>query len=230
MPPVISIVGKSKSGKTTLVEKLVGELKSRGYRVATIKHAPRGISFGEPDKDNWRHLQAGSEATAVSSPEGVVFIKPLAGDTGLDEIVRLFGEDYDIILAEGFKQESAPKIEVHRRAVGPPLSGIRKVIAIATDEVLDTKTRQFALEDIRGLADLLEQGFIRPQRQRLVLYVNGTPVPLSTFPREIVASVVLAMASSMKGVGEVRSLELFFKREPSSKEEESDGSAGGVSA
>ncbi len=47
MPPVISIIGKSESGKTTLVEKLVGELKARGYRVATIKHVPRDLVFDE---------------------------------------------------------------------------------------------------------------------------------------------------------------------------------------
>ena len=65
MPPIVSIVGRSKSGKTTLIEKLVAELKERGYRVATIKHA-REINF-EPGKDSWRHLEAGSQATAVSS-------------------------------------------------------------------------------------------------------------------------------------------------------------------
>jgi molybdopterin-guanine dinucleotide biosynthesis protein B len=54
MPPVVSIVGKSKSGKTTFVEKLVQELKSRNYRVATIKHIPRGINFDEPGKDSWQ--------------------------------------------------------------------------------------------------------------------------------------------------------------------------------
>ncbi len=67
MPPIVSVVGKSKSGKTTLIEKLIQELKSRGYRVATIKHIPQGVSFDEPGKDSWRHLQAGSEAASFSS-------------------------------------------------------------------------------------------------------------------------------------------------------------------
>jgi molybdopterin-guanine dinucleotide biosynthesis protein B len=51
MPPVISIVGKSKSGKTPLIEKLVRELKSRRYRAATIKHTSHGVNFDEPGKD-----------------------------------------------------------------------------------------------------------------------------------------------------------------------------------
>jgi len=212
MPPVVSIVGKSKSGKTALVEKLIGELKSRGYRVATIKHTPQGMTFDEPDKDSWRHIQAGSEATAITSPDKIVLIKPIAQDLTLDEIVRFFGEDYDIILAEGFKQGDAPEIEVHRQEVGPPLTTIKKLIAIVTDEPLETKTRQFSLQDVKGLADLLEEGFIKPQRERTSLYINNVPIVLTTWPKEVITNVILAMASCLKGVGEVRSLELFLRR------------------
>ena len=214
MPPIISIVGKSKSGKTTLIEKLIGELKSRGYRVATVKHTPKGMTFDEPDKDSWRHIQAGSKATAITSPDKVVLIKPIAQEVTLGEIVRFFGEDYDIILAEGFKQDDAPKIEVHRKEVGPPLTSIRKLIAIVTDEPLETKTRQFSLEDVKGLADLLEEGFIKPQRERTSLYINNVPIVLTTWPKEVITNVILAMASCLKGVGEVRSLELFLRRGP----------------
>ncbi len=214
MLPIVSIVGKSKSGKTTLREKLIRELKSRGYRVGTIKHAHQGTSFDEPGKDSWRHIDAGSEATAVSSPDKLVLIKPVAPDITLDEIAHFFGEDYDIILAEGFKQGSAPKIEVHRKEVGLPLSGIKKLIAIATDEILETKTRQFSLEDITGLADFLEKGFIKPQRERISLYVNNVNISLSVFPREIITNVVLALAATLKGVEEVRSLEIFLRKEP----------------
>ena len=214
MPPIISIVGKSKSGKTTFIEKLIGELKSRGYRVATIKHTPQGMTFDEPDKDSWRHIQAGSEATAITSPDKMVLIKPIAQEVTLGEIVRFFGEDYDIILAEGFKQDDAPKIEVHRKEVGPPLTSIRKLIAIVTDEPLETKTRQFSLQDVKGLADLLEEGFIKPQGERTSLYINNVPIVLTTWPKEVITNVILAMASCLKGVGEVRSLELFLRRGP----------------
>ncbi len=212
MPPIVSIVGKSKSGKTTLMEGLIRELKSRGYRVGTIKHTPQGMTFDEPDKDSWRHIQAGSEATAITSPDKMVLIKPIAQDVTLGEIVRFFGEDYDIILAEGFKQDDAPKIEVHRKEVGPPLTSIRKLIAIVTDEPLETKTRQFSLQDIKGLADLLEEGFIKPQGERTSLYINNVPIVLTTWPKEVITNVILAMASCLKGVGEVRSLDLFLRR------------------
>ena len=212
MPPIVSIVGRSQSGKTTLVKKLIGELKSRGYGVATIKHAPKGVAFDETDKDSWQHIQAGSEATVVASPDRVVLIKPVAEELALDELAPLFGEDYDIVLAEGFKQGNAPKIEVHRRKIGPPLTNIKKLIAIVTDEPLETEARQFSLQDIKSLADLLEEGFIKPRQERLSLYVNKVPVSMGSFPKGIITNIILAMASSLKGVGKVKSLEIFLRR------------------
>ena len=212
MPSIVSIVGNSGSGKTTLIEKLIHELKSRGHRVATIKHAQE-VTTGDSGKDSWRHLQAGSETTVISSPDKIVLIKPVALGATLDELTHLFGEDYDVILAEGFKQGNVPKIEVHHRESGLPLSGIKKLIAIATDESLETKTRQFPVDDVKGLADLLETGFIKSRGDRLSLYLNNKPIPLSTFPKQIISNVLVAMASSLKGVSQVESLEFFLRRE-----------------
>ena len=211
MPPIVSVIGNSESGKTTLIEKLVQELKSRGYRVATIKHIPQGFSFDEPGKDSWRHIQAGSEATVISSPDKIVMIKPVAQDSALDEVVHLLGEDYDIILAEGFKRGSAPKIEVHRKGA-PLLKDIKKLIGIVTDEPLETKARQFSFDDVNSLVDLLEKGFIKPQKERISLYINNTPIPLTSFPKQIITNVLLAMASCLRGVGEIRNLQIFFKK------------------
>jgi molybdopterin-guanine dinucleotide biosynthesis protein MobB len=210
MPPIVSIIGKSKSGKTTLIEKLIAELKSRGYRVATIKHTHHQLSFDEPGKDSWRHIQAGSEATVISTDENTVLIKPAS--EGLEPIARLIGEDYDIILTEGFKEEDAPKIETHRQQAGPPLTSVTKLIAIASDELLEAKVQQFSLEDIKGISDLLEKEFIQPQRERVSLYVNDKAIPLTKFPRQIVTNVLLALASSLKGVKKIKSLTFFYRK------------------
>ena len=217
MPPVVSIVGISKSGKTTFLEKLIRELKSRGYKVATIKHTHHDQSFDQPHKDSWRHIQAGSEATVLNSPNGVTMIKPVSQKLTIDEIARLLGEDYDIILTEGFSRGDAPKIEVHRKEVGSLLRSAKKRIAIITDEPLETRARQFSLEDIEGVADLLEEGFIKPQMERVSLYVNNNSIPLSAYPRQVITSVLLAMASCLKGVGEVKKLQIFFRRRPGKK-------------
>jgi len=212
MPPVISIVGPSNSGKTTFLVKLVAALVSRGYRVATAKHTAEDISFDKPDKDTWRHLEAGSGATAAVSSTQLALIQRLEADFKLDELTRLLGEEYDLILTEGFKQGDAPKIEVHRRVSGPRLEGVSKIIAVATDEPLGEGVRQFPLDDAVPLADFIEQGFLKPQAERLSVYVNGKPLALSVFPREFVTNVLLAMAASLKGVGEIEDLDISLHR------------------
>ncbi len=218
MAPIVSIVGRSKSGKTTLIERLIPELESRGYRVATIKHTPEDVSLDEPGKDSWRHMQAGSRATIIGSPSQMALIMPIESGAKLEEMASLFGEDYDIILAEGFKQDSAPKISVHRRGIGTPLVGVDGIVAIATDEPLNGDVRQFALDDAPAIVDFLEDEFIRPQLERVSLYVNGAAIPLSRFPRDLIAAVLAAMASCLRGVDEVRSLKLFLRRGRSGKD------------
>lgn len=213
MPSIVAFVGLSGSGKTTLIEKLIPELTSRGYRIATIKHASHGTTLDEPGKDSYRHIQAGSQATIVLSGDRALFIKPVARDVSLEEIARLFGEDPDIIIAEGFKTSEVPKIEVHRKQIGPPLKDLKKLIAIATDEPLETRTRQFSLEDVKPLADFIETGFIIPQSERISLYINETPVTLTKFPREIITNVMMAVGASLKSAaGPVTSLKLFLKK------------------
>jgi len=105
MPPLVSIVGKSNTGKTTFLEKLIRELSSRGHRVGTIKHSHHGISFDQPNKDSWKHARAGSIASLVSSTTEIALIKPVEKELTIDELVHILGDDYDIVLTEGFSGE-----------------------------------------------------------------------------------------------------------------------------
>ena len=77
MPPIISIVGKSDSGKTTLLEKLIAEIKNRGYHIGTIKHDTHGFDIDREGKDTWRHKKAGASTVAISSPTKVAIIKDI---------------------------------------------------------------------------------------------------------------------------------------------------------
>ena len=121
MIPIVCIVGKSGVGKTYVVERLVVELKRRGYRVAAIKHSAGGFEIDHEGKDTWRFAQAGSDTVAISSPQKVAIIRKVEHDHNLAELQRYIGPDFDIILAEGFKQDKATKIEVHRKEFGPDL-------------------------------------------------------------------------------------------------------------
>jgi len=205
-------VGLSGSGKTTLITKLIPELVKRGYRVATVKHAPEKIALNEKLKDSHRHIEAGSMATVASGKDRLILEKPTAGEAGIEEAVDLLGEDYDIILVEGFKKGGTALIEVHRKEIGPVIEGLKKRLAIVTDEPLEPKIRQYGLDDIKGIADILEQGFIKPNRERVAMCVNGEKVELTAFPRRLVKGTVLAMVSSFKGVDEIKSLKINLEQ------------------
>ena len=216
MSPVVAIVGRSKVGKTTLIEKLIPELASRGHRVVTVKHTYHDVAIDEAGKDSRRHVEAGSRATIISSPNRLALIKPVTADSSLDEIVAHFNGDYDIVIAEGFKTESAPKIEVYRQEAGLRLEDAEGVLAVASDGPLEGDERHFSLEDTAGLADLIEEEIIRPHREDVRLYADGQPVPLSDFLKSLISRVLVAIASSLKGVGNVRTLKFFLRRDDSS--------------
>jgi len=215
MSPVVAIVGSSKVGKTTLIEKLIPELASRGYRVATVKHTYHDVAIDEPGKDSRRHIDAGSRATIISSPDRLALVKPVAADASLDEVVALFAEDYDIVIAEGFKTEGVPKIEVYRRDAGPRLENVEQLVAVASDEPLEGGERWFSLDDAAGIVDLIEAEIIRSRRDDVRLYADGRPVSLSDFLQELISRVLVAIARSLHGVGAVRTLKFIIHRKDS---------------
>ena len=113
MVPVISFVGYSKSGKTTLLEKVVPELKSLGYRVAFIKHTHHtNFDIDLPGKDTWRLSQAGSDVMVISSAEKLAIIQKVSEELYLNQILELIADKVDVILTEGYKQADTMKIEV----------------------------------------------------------------------------------------------------------------------
>jgi molybdopterin-guanine dinucleotide biosynthesis protein B len=218
VPLVISIVGKSSTGKTTFLEKLIREITARGYKLATIKHSHHSIKFDDPSKDSWRHAEAGAAATMVSSTTEIQIIKPIPQELTVEELARYLGEDYDIILTEGFSRGDAPKIEVHRKEAGPLLENASRLFAVVTDEPLETEAKQFGLEAVRGVADLLEEAYIKPNLERASLYINGRQVPLSRLPAGVLEDVLKTVAAGMpadfgqKGPEEVYRLELRYHR------------------
>lgn len=164
MIPIISIVGTSNSGKTTLIEKLIAELTLRGYRVATIKHNRHGFDIDHEGKDSWRHRQAGAVTTVVASPSRVAVIEDTDRDYGIAELANSYIRSADIVLVEGFKDNPFPKIEVHRtelkreRLTGPG----DNVIAVAVDRELSPldSVPCFDRNDAVGMADLIAELFM----------------------------------------------------------------------
>jgi len=160
MPPIISIVGKSESGKTTLIEKIIPELKKRGYKIGTIKHAYHGFDIDQKGKDSWRHKKAGANMTLVASPGKIAIVKDENSES-LTSLEKYFN-DMDLVIVEGYKKESKPKIEIFRSAKHkkPLCQGDDNLIAFVTDMDVDLKVPKFGLEDIEKLADLIEKKYL----------------------------------------------------------------------
>lgn len=148
---ILSIIGKSKSGKTTLIEKLIPELKSRGLRVGTIKHAHHGFEIDHPGKDSFRHREAGAEIVVLSSKDKIAIQKNIQKEVPLNEIIQTyFPDNLDVVLVEGYKSERATNKE---RTLASAAETVRRpdqqALKIEVEGVKDI--------DIKGIADFIIQ-------------------------------------------------------------------------
>jgi len=159
--PIVSIVGKSQSGKTVLIEQIIAEFKRKGYKVAALKHSRSGMEIDHPGKDSWRYAQAGSDAVLISSPDKLAFIKSLDHDLSIEEILPIIGPEFGLVLVEGFKKSKIPKIEVHKKELGDDLlCSPEELSAIVTDGSLDTDITQLPSGDPVAVADFIEKNFV----------------------------------------------------------------------
>jgi molybdopterin-guanine dinucleotide biosynthesis protein B len=159
-PPIISVVGYSGAGKTTLMEKLISELTRRSYRVGSIKHDVHGFEMDKPGKDSWRHKQAGACTTLISSPRQIGMVMDVDHDHNPDELKKFFS-NVNVILTEGYKKQSRPKVEIFRSEIHdePLCRSDDNIVAIMSDIPVELKVRRFALDDVVGLVDFLVDRF-----------------------------------------------------------------------
>lgn len=166
MIPVMSVVGKSNSGKTTLIEKLLAELKSRGYRAATVKHDVHGFDIDRPGKDTWRHAHAGAETVIISSPEKLAMIKKVDHELDLEQVLNYI-TGVDLIITEGYKRAARPKIEVFQSSRGNGLlsSPGDGLFAVASDVPLtglnDPGVPVYDWNNASGICDLIVERFLK---------------------------------------------------------------------
>ncbi len=165
MQTYFSVVGYGSSGKTTLIRKLVTELKSRGYKIAVVKHDPREHGIVDREgSDTSLFWEAGSEAVILASPSRLTLFKRTEKDLPLEEILPLCG-DVDCVILEGYKGRPYPRVILWSEEGGPEHPGAT-VLAIVYKKEDQQKVhrenqgRQIPLisrDDIKGLADLLEK-------------------------------------------------------------------------
>ncbi|MBE0410754.1 MAG: molybdopterin-guanine dinucleotide biosynthesis protein B [Anaerolineales bacterium] len=156
--PLITVIGKSKSGKTTLIENVVRELSARGFRIATIKHhSHSGFEIDYPGKDSWRFAQAGSRHVVIAAPNKLASYRTLDQELDLDEVASEITE-VDLILVEGYKRANKPSIEVLRSTHKPELIGSaehRIALVVDADMDLDLGVPRLSLDDVPGITNLI---------------------------------------------------------------------------
>ena len=211
MPCIVSIVGKSDSGKTTLLEKLVGEIKGRGYRVGSIKHDTHGFEIDHEGKDSWRHKKAGSAAVIISSPDKMALIKDTEVDKPIDALAAQYLEDVDIVFTEGYKRENKPKIEVFRKEMHRErlCQDDDNLIAMASDQHFDLSVPCFDINDVKGVADFVEERFLKPPRKASAsLIMDDRYVPLKPFIEEMLVNAISGMVAALKGGKEAHTIQV----------------------
>lgn len=167
---IIGLAGWSGSGKTTLVTKVIPVLVRRGLKVATVKHAHHEFDTDQPGKDSWLHRQAGASEVAIVSSRRWAIVHELSDEAEpplADILAKL--SPVDLVIVEGFKRLSHPKLEVYRAAVGKPLLHPDDdcIVAIATDAPLpQAQVPVLSLDDIEGLANVLQAEAL--PRERIV--------------------------------------------------------------
>jgi molybdopterin-guanine dinucleotide biosynthesis protein B len=212
MIPVISVVGRSNVGKTTFLEKVVKELKDRGYRVAVIKHDTHGFEIDQPGKDSWRMTQAGSDVVVLSSAGKMAMIKKPDQELSLDQLAALVEDGVDIIISEGYKSADKPKIEVLRSGVSDKiLSQDQELVALVTDQYFDLGVPQFTHDDVSGVVDLVIESFLGQEEADASLSVNGNPVPIKIFVKDIFIRTITGLVATLHGTENAKDIKVTIR-------------------
>lgn len=155
---LFGVVGWKNTGKTGLMERLVTEITSRGISVSTIKHAHHSFDVDQPGKDSHRHRVAGATEVLLASRSRLALMRELRNEEepALADLLKRLAP-VDLVLIEGYKRDTHPKIEAHRSSAGKPLIAPEDmtVRAVASDVPLDLDRPVFDLDDTMSIADFV---------------------------------------------------------------------------
>lgn len=200
MPPVVAVVGLSNTGKTRVASHLVESLSHKGFRVAAVKHCHHGHDVDRPGSDTDKLRESGASTVIASSPGQVTRMDYTQGDAPLESIVPTISADNDIVIAEGFKNSTVPKILVMDDGGDVPV--VDNVIAVVSDSVGEWDHPTYAFEQLELLADQVRRDFLDSERpaESISLLVDGEPVSMKRYPDSALSGIVKGFVSSLKGV------------------------------
>jgi len=202
MIPIVCVVGASNSGKTTFLEKLIPELRGRGYRVGAVKHDAHSFEIDHEGKDTWRLNRAGAETVVISSPQKVAAVRQTGEEMGLDSLVGRFFWNEDLVITEGFKRSRFPKVEVFRTAVeSTPICTFQdNLLCLVTDDPVEADVPRFHFAETSKVADMIEEKFLKGRKRRNVsLHLDAKQLPMNDFVGEFLVGAIVGMLSTLRG-------------------------------
>ena len=194
-PAVIGVYGKSNAGKTSLIIKLIKRLVDEGYNVATIKNTDKKIGIDSKGKDTWKHSQSGAKVVVLSSPVETDFL--VKEEKNINDIIRqidLLGS-YDAVLVEGSKDPNITKIRIgniqkRENTIAQYQDNFEEIVKLIKERINEN--------DVSNVGNV-------------IVKVNGAAVSLSLFPSTFIRNTVVGMLRSLKGIDEIKEVELRFK-------------------
>ena len=210
----LSVIGWSKSGKTTFIERLIPALRKRGMEVVTVKHHPEGGELDIPGKDTWRHRQAGAKGSMLLTPKGFSYVEDAPEETSLNKLRAIFG-GADLVLVEGMKEGPFPKLEVYREELGKPLLAerVKGVIAIITEASPSVDLPIFRPDEEEKVVDFISERLIRNEKEKEIeMIADGKIVTLNPFVRGLLHRLIQAILLSLKGTEGVQEVTLYWRK------------------
>jgi molybdopterin-guanine dinucleotide biosynthesis protein B len=200
---IFAFVGVAGSGKTHLMGKLVGELKSRGHTVSVIKHCPYGFDLEGQGKDTAQFMKAGSDSVCMYSQDGMAVFQQKKGELDVKKISREYLKCSDFILVEGAKSEKKlKKIEVLRQGFSDKIScSPEELIAVVSDSDAGKDIPVFHPEEIEKIADFMEN-YPNEKEPELWLDIDGVSIPMNPFVQKIFSNTLMGMTRSLEGIPE----------------------------
>jgi len=164
--PIVLFVARSGTGKTTLLEAVIRNVKGQGFNVGALKHTSHSLKLDREGTDSMRFTGAGANIMVISSPDELALVRKTDQELPLERIVEQYFSGVDILLVEGYKAGRYSKIEVFRGEAGKDLicrgeQNDPDLIAVASDVELDLDVPVLPLDDPGAVADFIIERFLR---------------------------------------------------------------------
>jgi molybdopterin-guanine dinucleotide biosynthesis protein B len=223
MVKLLAIVGCKKSGKTSVISRLIEVFSEKGYRVGVIKNSHHSITLDQPGTDTWRFREAGATRIMLACPEKALLPHfSIQQNEKPQYLAELCMDDLDLVLLEGFKNSPLHKILLHSRKENIEFNR-RGLIATVGGGTTIEDLPDFDRDDIESIAAFIEERFLKPEGRNVMdikIRVDGRKIGLKGFVKNMLSNAIVGMISTLKGCKDAKKIEIIVDLEAEETEED----------